>query len=109
MAMARPPLGLVRMSGRCVLEMLRCEEVLLRRSPRSWCLVNDGVDAPTVVLGLSGKVDQLIVSERISARHPTPRHPTPPADTKSNLADVCISDLHSDIGVCIHAATPETP
>lgn len=54
MAAKAKAISVVRMSRYCVLEMLRIEEVLLRKSDRSWCLINDGIQKPAVVMGISG-------------------------------------------------------
>lgn len=45
---------LVRTSGLGVLRQLKLEEALLRADTGNWCIVNDGVDKPAAVLGLSG-------------------------------------------------------
>ena len=45
---------LVRTSGLGVLRQLKLEEALLRVDSGNWCLINDGVDTPAAVLGLSG-------------------------------------------------------
>lgn len=42
-----------------IYEQLMIEEALLRTSNENWCLVNRG-SAPTIVLGISGKVDELV-------------------------------------------------
>ena len=51
---------LVRTSCLPVLRMLLLEEALLRADAGHWCLVNDGVERPTAVLGLSGCASQAV-------------------------------------------------
>lgn len=48
-----------------VLDVLRLEEGLLREDDRSWCVVFDGVATPTVVMGISGKPDELLDVARV--------------------------------------------
>lgn len=45
---------LVRTAGLSVLRQLRLEEALLRADTSNWCLVHDGAERATAVLGLSG-------------------------------------------------------
>ena len=52
--MAKRPISLLRLKDHCVFHLLRLEEALLRKSKRSWCIVNDGVSNPAVVMGISG-------------------------------------------------------
>ena len=58
--MSKRPISLLRLSRHCVFDLLRLEEVLLRRSNKSWCIVNDGVPKPAAVMGISGKTESLI-------------------------------------------------
>lgn len=51
-------------------EQLRLEEALLRADERNWCLINWG-SPPTIVLGISGKVPELVDMELL-AREPIP-------------------------------------
>lgn len=59
---ARPVLRVVRCAGVPVLRQLRLEEALLRAGTGSWAVLNDAAapDPPTVVLGVSGKVRELV-------------------------------------------------
>ncbi|KAL4423656.1 hypothetical protein ABPG75_000957 [Micractinium tetrahymenae] len=63
-AAARPVPGtvvrLLRLQGFPILQQLRLEEALLRATPHNWFVLNDGTLDPTVVLGVSGKPDQLV-------------------------------------------------
>lgn len=62
--MGSAPYGVLRLSRHCVYDLLRLEEQLLRKTPgRSWLVVNDGVKEPTVVMGISGKKEDLVDSE----------------------------------------------
>lgn len=60
----RRAIGLLRLSGHCVFDQLRLEEALLRKTRRSWCVINDGVQSPAVVMGISGKLEKLVDAER---------------------------------------------
>ncbi|VFQ91023.1 unnamed protein product [Cuscuta campestris] len=55
-----PLMNLVRLKGVPILEQLHLEERLLRTSSDNWCIINDGTDQPTIVMGVSGKPTQLI-------------------------------------------------
>lgn len=45
---------LLRLAQYPLLEQLRLEEALMRASAANWLLINDGVPAPAIVLGISG-------------------------------------------------------
>lgn len=60
----RPVVKILRLQGFPLLKQLRLEEALLRADPSNWWLVNDGAAEPTVVLGISGKPDQLVHLEK---------------------------------------------
>ncbi|WZZ74309.1 hypothetical protein YC2023_085679 [Brassica napus] len=61
MSISRAPLmNLVRLKGTPILEQLLLEERLLRASTDNWCIVNDGTNVPTIVMGMSGKPSQLL-------------------------------------------------
>ncbi|GMP30578.1 hypothetical protein CsSME_00005185 [Camellia sinensis var. sinensis] len=55
-----PLMNLVRFKGVPILKQLHLEEQLLRISSDNWCIINDGTNAPTVVMGLSGKPCELL-------------------------------------------------
>ncbi|CAN8265985.1 unnamed protein product [Cochlearia groenlandica] len=55
-----PLMNLVRLKGTPILEQLYLEERLLRTSSENWCIVNDGTNVPTIVMGMSGKPCQLL-------------------------------------------------
>jgi len=61
----------VRTSGLGVLRQLKLEEALLRADASNWCIVNDGVDSPAAVLGLSGLVFQRTATHNSSALTPS--------------------------------------
>lgn len=48
------------MGGAPILQQLHLEERLLRRTGDNWCIVNDGTAPPTVVMGVSGRVSELV-------------------------------------------------
>jgi lipoate-protein ligase A len=56
------PMKVLRMRGVPIFQQLRVEELLLRNDPRpsNWFIINHGVPKPTIVLGLGGKVDELV-------------------------------------------------
>ena len=49
-----PLMNIVRMKGVPILQQLDMEECLLRASSDNWCIINDGTDSPTIVMGTSG-------------------------------------------------------
>lgn len=49
-----PLMNLVRLNGVPILQQLHLEERLLRTSSQNWCIVNDGTNEPTIVMGISG-------------------------------------------------------
>lgn len=51
-----PLINLVRLKGFPILQQLQLEERLLRNSSDNWCIINDGTDNPTVVMGVSGYI-----------------------------------------------------
>ena len=55
----------VRFNGLNILEQLRYEELLLRNTKDNWFIFNYGTTVPTIVLGLSGKVLELVNIERV--------------------------------------------
>ncbi|OAY60182.1 putative lipoate-protein ligase A [Manihot esculenta] len=58
--MGFPLMNLVRFKGVSILEQLHLEEKLLRTSSENWCIINDGTNIPTIVMGISGKPSELI-------------------------------------------------
>uniref|UniRef100_A0A0A9AHZ2 BPL/LPL catalytic domain-containing protein n=1 Tax=Arundo donax TaxID=35708 RepID=A0A0A9AHZ2_ARUDO len=59
-ARARPLMRLVTMSGAPILRQLHLEERLLRHTGDNWCIINDGTTPPTIVMGVSGRVSELV-------------------------------------------------
>lgn len=55
-----PLMNLVRLKGFPILQQLKLEERLLRNSSDNWCIINDGTDNPAIVMGVSGKPDELL-------------------------------------------------
>lgn len=51
--------NLLRLKGMPILQQLQLEEALLRSDENNWCLINDGT-SPAIVMGISGKYDELI-------------------------------------------------
>ncbi|KAF3438154.1 hypothetical protein FNV43_RR20910 [Rhamnella rubrinervis] len=53
-------MNLVRFKGLPILRQLHIEEQLLRTSSDNWCIVNDGTNDPTIVMGVSGVPRELL-------------------------------------------------
>jgi len=62
---ARPLMRLVTMSGAPILRQLHLEERLLRRTEDNWCIINDSTALPTIVMGVSGRVSELVEIEPV--------------------------------------------
>ncbi|MFS7955722.1 putative lipoate--protein ligase [Helianthus anomalus] len=60
-----PPMNIVRMKGVPILQQLEIEECLLRTSSDNWCIINDGVDRPNIVMGISRKPAELVEIKRV--------------------------------------------
>ena len=69
MAVSRPLVKLLRLRRHSVYEQLRLEEALLRASGSNWCLLNDGAAQPAVVMGISGKAQELLHVEQVKRRN----------------------------------------
>lgn len=69
LAMSRPLVKLLRLRRHSVYEQLRLEEALLRASESNWCLLNDGAAQPAVVMGISGKAEELLHVEEVKKRN----------------------------------------
>nr|GMC54505.1 putative lipoate-protein ligase A isoform X1 [Ipomoea batatas]GMC55311.1 putative lipoate-protein ligase A isoform X1 [Ipomoea batatas] len=57
---ALPLLNLVKLKGVPILQQLHLEERLLRTSSHNWCIINDGTNTPTIVMGISGNPTELL-------------------------------------------------
>ncbi|XP_019057286.1 PREDICTED: uncharacterized protein LOC104825807 [Tarenaya hassleriana] len=55
-----PLMNLVRFRGIPILQQLHLEEKLLRTFSGNWCIINDGTNAPAIVMGMSGKPYELL-------------------------------------------------
>ncbi|KAB2073308.1 hypothetical protein ES319_A07G073900v1 [Gossypium barbadense] len=60
-----PLMNLMRFKGLPILQQLHIEEQLLRTSSENWCIVNDGTNDPTVVMGVLGKPAELLEIESV--------------------------------------------
>ncbi|KAK8938584.1 hypothetical protein KSP39_PZI011682 [Platanthera zijinensis] len=60
-----PFMNLIRMKGFSILQQLHLEERLLRTFSDNWCLINDGTNHPNIVMGISGKPEELIEIELV--------------------------------------------
>lgn len=47
-----------------IFQQLQYEEILLRSTQKSWCLINKGPIKPVIVTGLSGKIHELVHLEK---------------------------------------------
>jgi len=57
----RPVIRLVNLKGRIgIFEQLKIEEILMRHDESNWCILNYHVEKPAIVLGISGKVTELV-------------------------------------------------
>ncbi|XP_061350655.1 uncharacterized protein LOC133295811 isoform X1 [Gastrolobium bilobum] len=64
-----PLMKLVRLRGLPILQQLHLEERLLRTSSDNWCLINDGTNSPAIVMGLSGKLSELVEVKSVLRDH----------------------------------------
>ncbi|XP_078435048.1 biotin/lipoate A/B protein ligase family [Wolffia australiana] len=55
-----PLMNLVRTSAFPILHQLRLEERLLRTSTENWCIINEGTMESSIVMGVSGKLNELV-------------------------------------------------
>ncbi|KAJ0988544.1 hypothetical protein J5N97_006900 [Dioscorea zingiberensis] len=60
-----PSMNLIIMKSSPILRQLRMEEKLLRSTSENWCIINDGTSDPTIVMGVSGKVQELVNVESV--------------------------------------------
>lgn len=60
-----PLMNLIRLKGAPILKQLHLEEQLLRTSSENWCIINDGTEDPTIVMGVSGKPAELLEVESV--------------------------------------------
>ncbi|CAM6085459.1 unnamed protein product [Calypogeia fissa] len=65
MAQIKPLIRLLRLQGFPILQQLQLEERLLRTTQDNWCLLNDGTSPPAIVMGISGKPEQLLHVEKV--------------------------------------------
>lgn len=68
--MNKPVLRYLRMESVSIYRQLQIEEALLRADTDNWCLINER-SPPAIVMGISGKVEELIDQERY-LREPIP-------------------------------------
>jgi lipoate-protein ligase A len=55
-----PKLNILRLNQMPILRQLQLEEALLRVDGDNWFVYNEGLSAPSIVLGLSGKPDKML-------------------------------------------------
>ncbi|CAJ2668999.1 unnamed protein product [Trifolium pratense] len=64
-----PLMNVVRLKGMSILDQLHLEERLLRTTSDNWCLINDGTNSPSIVMGLSGKLSELVEAKSVLRDH----------------------------------------
>ena len=57
---ARIKIHVLKMKNEDVMQQLVLEEALFRKTKENWLIVNDGVKHPAVVLGISGKPEEMV-------------------------------------------------
>ena len=57
--MEKPQLSFVRLRRMPIFRQLQIEEALFRAGTGNWCFINEGTE-PSVVMGLSGSVDEVL-------------------------------------------------
>lgn len=60
-----PLINLLRLEGVPILQQLHLEERLLRTSSDNWCIINDGTNRPSIVMGVSGKPKELLDTDAV--------------------------------------------
>ncbi|PIA62739.1 hypothetical protein AQUCO_00200638v1 [Aquilegia coerulea] len=68
-----PLMNLVKMGGTPILQQLQLEEKLLRTTSDNWCIINDGTNDPTIVMGMSGPAELLELEPVIQDQVPVIR------------------------------------
>jgi lipoate-protein ligase A len=63
--MSKPLINVVRTKGMPILKQLHLEEILLRRTPQNWLILNKQMPGLSIVLGFSGKVSELVDVDRV--------------------------------------------
>ena len=63
--MAKPLINVVRAKGMPILKQLHLEEILLRRTPHNWLILNKKMPGLSIVLGFSGKVSELVDIDKV--------------------------------------------
>ncbi|GFR48155.1 hypothetical protein Agub_g9990 [Astrephomene gubernaculifera] len=61
--MSRPVLNLLRVSRLPIFTQLHLEEALLRATTDNWLIINDGAFHPAIVIGISGRPQELVHCE----------------------------------------------
>ncbi|KAK9826945.1 hypothetical protein WJX74_001262 [Apatococcus lobatus] len=60
---------LLRLAGVPILQQLHIEQALLRTDSQNWLVVNDGSSVPAIVMGISGKAEELVhIDKAIEAK-----------------------------------------
>lgn len=60
-------LHILHLQNVSIFQQLQLEEALLRNDQRNFCLINEG-SPPAIVMGISGKVEELIDREKLSQK-----------------------------------------
>lgn len=55
----------MRLAGAPILQQLHIEQALLRADSQNWLVVNDGSSVPAIVMGISGKAEELVHIDKV--------------------------------------------
>lgn len=56
---------LLRLRNKTIVDQIRIEEALFRSNSGSWCILNKSPQPPTIVMGISGKPEELLDTEEV--------------------------------------------
>jgi len=65
---ARVTINVLKMKNEDVMRQLVMEEALFRKTKENWLIVNDGVKHPAVVLGISGKPEEMVHEDALRSK-----------------------------------------
>ncbi|KAG9451360.1 hypothetical protein H6P81_011325 [Aristolochia fimbriata] len=62
---ALPVMNLLKLKSTPIMQQLHLEQRLLRTSTENWCIINQGINPPAIVMGTSGNPSELIEIESV--------------------------------------------
>ncbi|KAF5832658.1 lipoate protein ligase-like protein [Dunaliella salina] len=65
----RPVVNLLRLTGLPIRYQLALEEALLRATQQNWIIINDGAFQPAIVMGISGRAEEMLHVQRAKEAH----------------------------------------